>query len=382
VTVEHGSDPRTGVTRNSGLYAMIAKRHQLAGCIRPVYPRWERYWERIANRLRRPPAQQPLIDFHRRTKIVERELQAWEGSYDVMLQLQTIFAPGELDDRRPYCIYTDNTFTLTHRYYPSWFPLPEKSIGPWMALEGEVYRSAQTVFTTSEFARDAIVADYGCDERRVVNVGAGLNSEAVSPNEKDYRGQIALFVGIEFERKGGEVLLVAWREVQRQLPAAQLWIVGPQARSVAGLEHVRWLGYVRDRQLMADFYNQATLFVMPSLFEPLGLVFLEAMGHGLPCIGTQHCAMPEMIEHGTTGMLAPPRNPEALADALVMLLRDPERAATMGRRAHARVSNHWTWHNVVERMTPYLEQAAGQRKPTRSSSVVDTHLPQTLIADK
>ena len=100
--------------------------------------------------------------------------------------------------------------------------------------------------------------------------------------------------------------------------------------------------------------------MLPSLFEPLGSVLLDARGHGLSCIGTDRGSFRESIDHGVDGLLVPAGESEPLADALVSLLSDPERAALMGRRGHAEVLTEHTWERVADRMAPYIERAAAE----------------------
>jgi glycosyltransferase involved in cell wall biosynthesis len=121
---------------------------------------------------------------------------------------------------------------------------------------------------------------------------------------------------------------------------------------------VRCLGHIDDRKALFDLYDRASLFVLPSLFEPFGLAFLEAMGRGLACIGSNHCAMPEIIDQNQTGVLVPPGESGPLSEALIELLSNPARAAEMGYRAHQRVLNYYTWEHVAARMAPYIEKAA------------------------
>jgi glycosyltransferase involved in cell wall biosynthesis len=97
------------------------------------------------------------------------------------------------------------------------------------------------------------------------------------------------------------------------------------------------------------------VFVLPSLFDAWGHVFLEAMGHGLPCIGTSCCAMPEIIDEGVTGLLVPRSEPEPLADALVELLTDTARAEAMGCAGHTKVIQGYKWTDVLDRVARHLD---------------------------
>jgi FkbM family methyltransferase len=382
LTTERAATFRKCPTKNSGIYAALDQRADVVDVIeirdRPWLGRLRNAAERFTPFF---PSWSP-DDFHRRTMRAERALRRQAGEFDLILQLQTLFAPAMDSPPCPYVIYTDNIYLLTRRHYPSWCSMSQQEFVAWNALERQVLHNARFVFAKSEYLRRAIIDDLQCDPGRVIVVGAGANYARNELEEKDYSRQIALFVGIDFERKGGRVLLDAWRHVHSRLPGAELWITGPRPRQVTEGGGIRWLGYMASKEQMRELYHQATLFVMPSLFEPYGLVFLEAMGHGLPCIGTSHCAMPEIIEPGVTGLLVPPGEARPLAESLMWLFGQPEEAAQMGRRALATVQQRFLWSHVAERMVPYLAQAAdearsrsgGPRQPAVTGAPSQQHL--------
>jgi glycosyltransferase involved in cell wall biosynthesis len=295
--------------------------------------------------------------FRERSRAVERELSRRQDEFDLVFETQTLFAPG-MRLEWPYVVYTDNTYTLTRRYYPEWAPLRRGAGDRWAELEGETLRGARFVFTMSDFAREGLVDDYGCDPDRVVFAGAGATLRDSPPPERDYGACIALFVGMDFERKGGRLLLEAWPSVTRKVPAAELWIVGPRQEPPAALPTgVRWMGYLPSRADVADAYRRASVFAFPTLFEPLGLVVLEAMGHGLPVVGPDFAGPGEIVCHGETGLLVPRGEVAPLAEALATLLSDPALAERMGRRGHREVLERHTWAHVAERMAPWIERA-------------------------
>ncbi len=300
---------------------------------------------------------------------IERELRHHEGSFDLIFQAQTLFSPGDLRAGRPFVIYTDNIISLTERFYPAWAPLSPAGFRRRRELEAGVLRAAAHVFPWSDFVRDAMIADYGLDADRVTSVGAGANLLMAELQSRRWDSARALFVGRDFARKGGRELLAAWAQVRRALPHARLTVVGPpRAPDGADLAGVDWLGAVESQTELRRLYEEASVFVMPSLFEPWGHVFLEAMGCGLPCIGAAHCAMPEIIADGETGLLVPPGEVEPLAAALERLLGDPSLAERYGRRAHASVLSGNDWHDVADRISPALKTAVEQSPPRPASS--------------
>jgi starch synthase len=300
---------------------------------------------------------------------LERELRRHEGSFDLIFQAQTLFSPGDMAEGRPFVVYTDNIMSLTQRFYPAWAPLSPAGFRRWRELEAGVLRAATHVFPWSAFVGDAMIADYGLDPERVTSVGAGANLLVPELQSRRWDSARALFVGRDFARKGGRELLAAWAQVRRRLPHARLTVVGPpSAPHGAELAGVDWLGAVESQTELRRLYEQASVFVMPSLFEPWGHVFLEAMGCGLPCIGADHCAMPEIIADGETGLLVPPGEVEPLAAALERLLGDPSLAGQYGRRAHASALSGNDWRDVADRISPALKTAGEQSTPRRARS--------------
>lgn len=352
----------------SQFFAALAERFELVGVVRPELSCAEEYVN-LARAFhphrRRWSAHAGFNESlaRRRTAAVQRGMRDRRGSYELIIQIQTLCAPGVDRGGVPYAIYTDNTMALTQRLYPQGTPLSSRAAAWWMQFEADVCRSASAVFTFSEFARRSVIDDYGCQADRVSAVGGGLNQVPDSLGERDLTTLRALFVGMDFERKGGLVLLQAWPIVRARLPDAELVIAGPARMSTDELPRgVSWAG-TADRAQLAQLYESATVFVLPSLFEPWGLVLSEAMAYGLPCIGTRCCAMPEIIEEGVTGLLVPRHEPEPLAEALIELLSDPGKAAAMGRVAHTRVMHASRWSDVVARLAAHLEASQPPAPP-------------------
>ena len=94
------------------------------------------------------------------------------------------------------------------------------------------------------------------------------------------------------------------------------------------------------------------------MFDAWGHVFVEAMGHGLPCIACDCCAMPEIVRDRESGLLVPRAQPKPLAQALVELLTDPGRARAMGQAGHQRVLGELTWGHVADRVVDQLRVTA------------------------
>jgi glycosyltransferase involved in cell wall biosynthesis len=354
-----------GVVRGklSGVYNELNRSFEFVGLESTYLPPAARNFNRLRSfrpnieRWRNASSINPSA-FAYRTRLAEEHLQKWEGRYHLIFQSHTLFAPGTSPGTRPYVLTTDNTFMMSERHWPDWVPMASRrQRDAWVELERAVYENASFLFPWSDFARQSMIEDYGIAPEKVIAAGAGANLSSSTLAERSYDSQIALFVGYAFERKGGHTLLNAWPEVRCQLPQARLLIVGPRKPQADPMPGVEWLGRL-PREELVPIYEQATVFVMPSLFEPWGHVFLEAMGFGVPCIGSNCCAMPEFILADQTGLLVPPGEAGSLTEALIAILGDPDKAETMGRAAHANVLENHTWDAVLARMTPYIREAA------------------------
>jgi alpha-maltose-1-phosphate synthase len=190
------------------------------------------------------------------------------------------------------------------------------------------------------------------DPSRISVVGGGPGFDALPRPRGLSNDPTVMFVGRDFERKGGDCLLSAFQRVRRELPDATLHIVGPSDRfDQAG---VIGHGRISDPRRLSEQYGAARAFCLPSRYEPYGLALIEAMAHRVPCIGASVEAIPEILDGGRAGLLVPPGDPELLASALLRLLSDDELAQSIALAGRLRVEQELTWDRVAERMAPVL----------------------------
>lgn len=165
--------------------------------------------------------------------------------------------------------------------------------------------------------------------------------------------------------KGHDELLECWSAVTRQVPGAQLVVAGQgddltrlreKAAALGVADSVLFLGFVLDGTLEA-LRERVALFALPSRGEGFGLVYLEAMRAGLPCVGGINDAAAEVIVHGETGLLVDPQDREALARAIVTLLRSPELRSRYGSAGRRRFESEFTFDRYCARLRPILAAA-------------------------
>jgi starch synthase len=254
---------------------------------------------------------------------------------------------------RPYAIYVDQTRLMAERGWPDWMPFSPREREELLRLERSMYAEAAHLFVMGEPARDSLGADYGVEGSRVSVVGGGLPyDDPPTPQQLTDEPSI-LFIGRDFERKGGRVLLEAFDLVQERVPGATLMIVG--AARDFDPPGVTGYGKIRDRRQLANLYRRARAFCLPSLYEPYGLVLIEAMAHGIPCVGSAVQSIPEILDQGGAGLVVPPGDATELAEALISLLTDDELAGSLAANGPRWVAERLTWDHVAARVAAALQ---------------------------
>jgi glycosyltransferase involved in cell wall biosynthesis len=130
-----------------------------------------------------------------------------------------------------------------------------------------------------------------------------------------------------------------------------------------GLEgRVSLLGRLRDRELK-DLYSRAWVAAFPSSYEPFGIVALEAMATGVPCVVGNTGGLREIVSGGETGLLVEPDNPAALAEAISQLISNPDRAEAMAGRAKRVALAEYSWSDVAGKTVAVYDEVLGNRLP-------------------
>lgn len=297
---------------------------------------WYREWR---YHLEKTPAA-----FRARTRTAAKLLAAVEGQYDLILFFGAMYAPGG-GAGKPMFLFTDSCRWLSsHNVHDSISHFrSEQDEAEWLALEGELYRSALRTFVGNNFVRDAMIARYGVKPERAVTSNFGGGPTFGEPYAKEFDGRSILYIGKgDFEKKGGALLMKAFEVVRGEIPDAELHVVGqdrlPPAKGV--VNH----GFVRDRERLVALMRSAHVFALPSLVDRNPISILEAMAAATPCIASDYGAMPELV--GDAGLIAPCNDLDALVKALLTILRDKSLARTMGERGRRRFQETYNWDSV------------------------------------
>ena len=294
------------------------------------------------------------------TRAAEKRLAVFaDKDYEVILQVGAWYDMTGYRGKPVVSYHDGNLATLLKSPYG--YPgISRAYINRTLEYERQLYDRIRLIFPMSRWLADSFMNDNGMPGTKVFPVGAGINLPLIRDvSGKNYEAPRILYVGKDFQRKGGSDLLAAFAMVRKEIKDAELTIIGPQLESAP--EGVRCVGFLSKAnesglERLLDEYERASIFVLPSLYEPFGIVFAEAMAHRLPCIGTNICAMPEIIDSGETGYVVPPREPAVLAKHIVMLLREPDVCRTFGNRGFEKYRAQFTWESVVARITDVIDR--------------------------
>lgn len=281
-----------------------------------------------------------------------------QHGYNVILQVGAWYDLTQRPDKVTVSYHDGNLHTRLAN--PFGHPqISARFITAALNYEKRLYDNLDHIFTMSKWLADSFVRDFEISPHKITPVGAGVNLPYIHDvKDRRYDQERILFVGCDFKRKGGPQLLEAFRIVRKEIKHATLRIIGPTLSDAP--DGVTCFDFVSKAtrsgmELLLNEYSSASVFVMPSLYEPFGIAFAEAMAHKLPCIGTNVCAMPEIIDHGHTGYLVPPGDIKSLAYRITQLLGDPETCRAMGENAYLKYSDHYTWNRVAERIIDRLQ---------------------------
>ncbi|MBU3700384.1 MAG: glycosyltransferase family 4 protein [Candidatus Kapabacteria bacterium] len=274
------------------------------------------------------------------------------GTCDAVI---TIGENGPID--APQFVYQDQSVGQFIEYYNAHGRMADvRDVPPMHLLESRTeieqhtYGTLAGVLTMSHWNARHVIATGSIAADRVHVVGAGINVASDLPTlddvarrlEKDSR--TVLFVGRHFHRKGGDVV-VAGVERARQLSGQniRLIVAGPTEWPLPG-EPPSWVDFIGDAPLerLQKELHMADVLALPSRFEAYGIAVLEALAGGVPVIGRNDFAMPEMIEAGQTGALVSSDDPSEFAERLLGVLGNEHIAReTLTRAPHVRHRHSW-----------------------------------------
>jgi glycosyltransferase involved in cell wall biosynthesis len=256
----------------------------------------------------------------------------------------------------PVATFDDGTIAAIARHPDSALrgaDFPDGEVTRWQQRQERACRRATVCCVSTSWAAESVIDDYGVDPDRVAVVGMGHRPRAVEVARRDWSVPRLLFVGVDWRRKNGDAVVTAFRHVRERYPDATLDVVGGHPR--LDLPGVQGHGLLR-RDVAAEqasldrLYERATMFVLPSRFDPSPIAYLEAASAALPVVATTEGGAAELLDG--TAVVVHPADQVALAHAIEHLCA-PGVARVTGLRSAA-IASRSTWDRVAARILARL----------------------------
>lgn len=224
-------------------------------------------------------------------------------------------------------------------------------------IEKNLVNKADIVTSASKSVADKLNNLYGVDVSEIVY--NGIDTDFFNPlsnrnKERDY----ILYTGILDAQKGLTDLIKSLKIVCEEFPNIRLLLTGngPFERYLKKMvnnlhlnNNVKFLGYV-DKESLLSYYQNATIYVLPSYSEGFPTSILEAMSCGIPVIGTNVTGTSELIINNENGLLVPPRNPERLAESIIYLLDNKNLRDKMGKNGRNLMKQRFDWDLITDKI--------------------------------
>jgi glycogen(starch) synthase len=257
-------------------------------------------------------------------------------------------------------------------------------------LEWYASFEAWKLIVCSQYMNNEVRNLFQVPEDKAVVIGNGVNEENYrgdsSPAYRDFYASpdedIVFYVGRIVREKGIQVLIQAIPEILKTNPKTKFVIAGKgpyldNLRSLAEYlgvaERVYFTGFISDRE-RNNLYRIADVAVFPSLYEPFGIVALEAMVTRTPVIVSEVGGLAEFVRDGENGLTVKPNDPQQLAEKIRFLLNNKDRAREMASRAYEIVKRDFTWDEIANKtLAVYEEVIAEYRKSgwSRKKKVIE-----------
>jgi glycogen synthase len=247
-------------------------------------------------------------------------------------------------------------------------------LSSWIEKTG--VEAADRVIGVSEKMREDVIEHFKVDPRKVVVIHNGIDPDRFKRDtgrehldRLGVKSPYVLYVGRITDQKGIFVLL----EAAKRLPEGVQVVLCASAPDTPEIEerlrkavpqhpNVKWIYEMVPLEVVKQLYSNAAVFCCPSVYEPFGLINLEAMACETPVVASAVGGIVEVVVDGKTGILLPPSRPDELAAALKRVLDDPGMARAMGQAGRKRVEEKFSWASVAARHQEVYADAVDEFK--------------------
>lgn len=291
--------------------------------------------------------------FIKRSQKTERRIKQLEHRPDLVFHVFCMFTPFWDSYDIPYVIYLDYTMALAKKNWSPWAPFnTQKEFTAWFNCERRAYEKASYIFTMSNIVKCSLVEDYGIRPEKIKTVGSAGNLQEPYTGKKTFGNKQILINGSDFERKGGDLVVAAFKQVKAAIPKAKLVIIGKKLNfSEDGIENP---GRITSHEEMRKIFLETDLVAAPSRCDPFPTFVMEAMNYGVPCVVSASDGMPEIVDHEVNGIVIDQPTPEVLANRITSLLGDIHKLTELSQNARRKVKDILNWNDIAKNISQVL----------------------------
>jgi glycosyltransferase involved in cell wall biosynthesis len=253
----------------------------------------------------------------------------------------------------PIVLMTDATFQQIQGYYPYFSNLSGRNLRQGIELDKKAFLASSHLLLTSEWCKQSAVKDYGVDPERisVVRLGANIDTIPVEKIRFESTGCCRLlFLGVEWERKGGDIVLETFRILQQQGMQVQLYVIGCNPPvSIAAEKNIIHIPFLdknkkEDMDELQKIFLQTDFLFLPTRAECAGVVFGEASSFGIPSITTDTGGVSTQISDGVNGYaLSYDARAQDYAAVISRLFNDPQKLMALKKTSRLHYESKLNW---------------------------------------
>jgi glycosyltransferase involved in cell wall biosynthesis len=258
----------------------------------------------------------------------------------------------------PVIFMTDATFKQIQGYYGSWQNIAPANIREGIDVDSHAFHKAAHSMVASDWCRNSAINEYGIDESKVsvVLLGANLDCPPAAAPEKETNGICRLlFLGVEWERKGGPIALETFRQLRRMGVNAHLHIIGCQPLADVSDKGITVIPFLdknkpEEQRQLVSILQQTHFLLLPTRAECAGVVFCEAAAYGIPSIATATGGVQNYVRDGINGYAMPYQDTgTAYAEKIYSLFNDSNGYQTLSRSSRKLFEDELNWDRWGEK---------------------------------
>lgn len=290
-------------------------------------------------------------------KIIEKALAKIQPDFILsFFPYQTAY----VETKVPIVIWSDATFKLLNKYYPSYKDFHPESYKQALITEKRAMDNASLLFYSSSWAAESSIKDYQNDVAKVKVVPFGSNldnheNSNIKSVGKDLTTLNLLFIGFDAERKGLNKAIAVTNALNKQGRETLLTVIGPTDLHGYDTKYLNFLGKL-NKDIEADFqrikkaYEDSHFFVLFPSCEAYGIVFCEAASYGLPSITNNLGGVSEIIKDGINGFkFSPDKNPQEIVKLILDYIHDTEKYLLLRKSCLQDYKDRLNWESSIKK---------------------------------